>query len=192
MIFFSYQRDKYQFDPSTARFGRIAYPCDSAPPLSAFQATSGLATAQEVETARANYGKNHFDIPVPTFGELFAEHAVAPFFVFQVFCAGLWCMDEYWCVLDPSFLRFPRGADLVNAHRYYSLFTLFMLIVFECTTVFQVRSSSPCSPPMPGCALLTPPTHTAPPHCQRVPQHVDQAVRHHDAPRKQVDRGSDG
>ncbi|KPV77055.1 uncharacterized protein RHOBADRAFT_48125 [Rhodotorula graminis WP1] len=117
LIFFSYQRDKYQFDPATQRFTRIAYPCDSAPALSTFHAASGgLKTAADIETARANYGKNHFDIPVPTFGELFAEHAVAPFFVFQVFCAGLWCMDEYW---------------------YYSLFTLFMLIVFECTTVFQ-------------------------------------------------------
>ncbi|GAA6000885.1 hypothetical protein JCM10207_004705 [Rhodosporidiobolus poonsookiae] len=115
--FFSYQRDKYLFTPSSGTFSRISYPADSAPPLSTFQSSKGLATAQEIDQTRHDYGKNIFDIPVPTFGELFAEHAVAPFFVFQLFCAGLWVIDgEYW---------------------YYSLFTLFMLVVFECTTVFQ-------------------------------------------------------
>ena len=71
---------------------------------------------KEVKQKMEKYGKNKFDIPIPTFLELMKEHTMAPFFVFQVFCVGLWMLDDMW---------------------YFSLFTLFMLIVFESTVVFQ-------------------------------------------------------
>ncbi|CAN9173138.1 unnamed protein product [Alternaria alternata] len=81
-----------------------------------YDADKGLTSPAEIERIAQHYGTNEFDIPVPTFTELFKEHAVAPFFVFQIFCVGLWMLDEYW---------------------YYSLFTLFMLVAFESTVVWQ-------------------------------------------------------
>jgi cation-transporting ATPase 13A1 len=111
-------------------FARLPYPSTSKPALSTFSSPNGLQ-AREAENVESRYGKNEFDIPVPTFFELFGEHATAPFFVFQIFCVALWCLDEYW---------------------YYSLFTLFMLVVFECTTVFQVRGPIRC---MYACLMLT-------------------------------------
>lgn len=113
---FQYQRDTYiVVNPNPITFGPLAYPCTDKPPISTFTNPKGLAQ-KRAEELITQYGKNEFDIPIPTFTELFSEHATAPFFVFQIFCVALWCLDEYW---------------------YYSLFTLFMLIVFECTVVWQ-------------------------------------------------------
>ncbi|CAG8588606.1 7711_t:CDS:10 [Funneliformis caledonium] len=123
-ISFFYQKKKYVWDFDKKMFNKLRYPADQNPVVSIFQNAKGLETVNEIKSVQETYGFNRFDIPVPTFRELFKEHAVAPFFVFQLFCVGLWIMDEYW---------------------YYSLFTLFMLVVFESTrlkTLAEFRSMS--------------------------------------------------
>ncbi len=126
--------------------------------LAWYGSTRGYTRATDLAAARRKWGENAFEIPQPSFLALLGEAALAPFFVFQVslssqdrpissareppvsrslatclpsfsarsvrpaqvFCVLLWCLDEYW---------------------YYSLFTLAMLIVFECTVVLQRQGS---------------------------------------------------
>ena len=62
------------------------------------------------------YGMNKMHIPIPDFIEIYKEHLVMPFFVFQLFTTCLWLLDDYW---------------------YFSLMSLVMLFMFEGTVVFQ-------------------------------------------------------
>ncbi|KAF7558358.1 hypothetical protein G7046_g5796 [Stylonectria norvegica] len=115
---FLFQKRRFLYDPETKSFATLQYAIDvePKPKIGHFQSSKGLDKQAELSRLEQHYGSNTFDIPVPTFAELFKEHAVAPFFVFQIFCVGLWMLDEYW---------------------YYSLFTLFMLVAFESTVVWQ-------------------------------------------------------
>lgn len=89
---------------------------DHHPIVFIFQKSKGLSSNhEELHKLERSHGKGKFDIPIPIFSELLKEHAVAPFFVFQMFSVALWCMDEFW---------------------YYSLLTMFMLCSFECTSVY--------------------------------------------------------
>lgn len=117
-ISFLFQKRRFLYDLTRNTFSPVSFAIDQDPRplLSTFQESRGLSSRTELQKVQEHYGDNTFDIPVPNFTELWKEHAVAPFFVFQIFCVGLWLLDEYW---------------------YYSLFTLVMLVGFESTVVWQ-------------------------------------------------------
>ncbi|KAI9649910.1 putative cation-transporting ATPase 1 [Ciborinia camelliae] len=117
-VSFLFQKRRFLYDASKNSFAPLTYSIDLEPKplLETYQKSRGIDSASELSRIHQHYGDNTFDIPVPTFSELFKEHAVAPFFVFQIFCVGLWMLDDYW---------------------YYSLFTLVMLVGFESTVVWQ-------------------------------------------------------
>ncbi|XP_068620911.1 endoplasmic reticulum transmembrane helix translocase [Battus philenor] len=113
-VWFIFQKSKYIYDWEKKQFHTIEFPVNKT--YEEYLESKGYLDDESIDIAEKEYGKNEMIMVVPEFMELFKERATAPFFVFQVFCVALWCLDKYW---------------------YYSIFTLVMLVMFECTLVQQ-------------------------------------------------------
>lgn len=81
-----------------------------------YKNSRGLKTDGEIEKATDKYGPNIFDLPKPTFLQLYKKQLLSPIAVFQFFCTGLWMLDTYW---------------------KYTCFTLMSILGFEASTAFQ-------------------------------------------------------
>eukprot|EP00054_Salpingoeca_dolichothecata_P000146 m.16120 g.16120 ORF g.16120 m.16120 type:complete len:1361 (+) comp10277_c0_seq1:123-4205(+) len=118
--FFVFQKHKYIFEQDEdgiPMFRQVTAPVNR--PLEHYIFTQGL-DEEEAADRFVRYGENKFEILMPSFKELYLEGLLSPFTVFQMFCILLWCLDEYW---------------------QYSLFTLFMMLVFEGTVVMSRRKN---------------------------------------------------
>ena len=70
--------------------------CPAQETFEHYQRSTGFGNEDRVAAALAKWGPNRFVVPLPRFADMLKEQLVAPFFVFQVFCVGLWCLDDYW------------------------------------------------------------------------------------------------
>ncbi|KAL6511787.1 putative manganese-transporting ATPase pdr2 [Orobanche gracilis] len=109
-IYFDFRKQRFIYSNEKNTFCKLPYP--SKETIGYYLKSTGYGTEAKFLAATEKWGRNVFEYPQPTFRRLMKEQIMEPFFVFQVFCVGLWCLDEYW---------------------YYSLFTLFMLFMFEST-----------------------------------------------------------
>lgn len=114
IFWFLFQKTKYVWDADRKQFRGVEFPIHRT--YEEYFESKGHQEDADVQLAERTYGNNNMEMVVPEFLELFVERATAPFFVFQIFSVLLWCLDEYM---------------------YYSLFTLGMLISFECILVQQ-------------------------------------------------------
>lgn len=114
ITWFRYQEIKYVWNIDKKCFHSLQFPI--ADTIEQYINSKGYSSDEQLAKSVQLYGLNKLNIQLPKFNDLFIEKATAPFFVFQVFCITLWCFDKYW---------------------YYSLFTLAMLVLFECTLVKQ-------------------------------------------------------
>ncbi|GMH17830.1 hypothetical protein Nepgr_019671 [Nepenthes gracilis] len=109
-IYIDFRKQRFVYSKEKETFCKLPFPTKEI--FGYYLKCSGHGSEAKVVAATEKWGRNVFEYPQPTFQKLMKEHCMEPFFVFQVFCVGLWCLDEYW---------------------YYSLFTLFMLFLFEST-----------------------------------------------------------
>lgn len=118
IVWFLFQKTKYIFDTETTKFVTTSFPCDEK--ISHYKQWKGYTDQRELQLVEKKFGRNELEMVIPQFKELFIERMTAPFFVFQTFCVGLWCLDEFW---------------------YYALMTLCMLVIFEIVLVkHQLRN----------------------------------------------------
>ena len=111
---FEYHRRRYVFDPEQQHWTKIR--CRTDFPMKFLETWTGFPAAHQLVAGQIRFGPNMFKVKQPTFRELYKAQLLNPFSVFQIFCVLLWAIDDYIV---------------------YSLFSLFMVLMFEGSVVFQ-------------------------------------------------------
>ena len=90
---FEYQQKVFMWSEEQAVFNKLQFPdCET---FGAYL-SQGVLSPEAVKASLEKYGSNSVTLPTPEFRDLYKEHALAPFFVLQIFFVLLWCLDEYW------------------------------------------------------------------------------------------------
>ena len=120
-----FQRQTYVYTPSTKlgeqknKYPNGVFTLYTPPinlPLTSYLNSKGHNSDLEISKNLEKWGKNHLILHIPTFFELLCKQLLSPLAIFQIFCALLWLLDEYWS---------------------YTVWSLVSVVLFEGTSVFQ-------------------------------------------------------
>ena len=121
-FYFEFQKIKFYWNVESKKFEKVDYLFNEK--ISFYQNSSGIYTEEFInsknkeikieeltyERSLKNWGSNNIDIPEPTFKELFIEQALAPLFIFQMFCVLLWMLVclFFFFLLKAKFIKMKR------------------------------------------------------------------------------------
>lgn len=105
----------YIYDKNKKQFFRAKYKKLKNNKVGMFLQSKGL-TKDKINRKRAKFGENEMKIPIPYFLNLFKDHILTPFFIFQLICTFLKIFDN---------------------DSFYSLISIIMVCIFEIIIVTQ-------------------------------------------------------
>ncbi len=91
---FEFQKRRYLWEAGEKKWQKVSFPVSET--MRFYNSSRGLPDDAAVADATARLGLNSFEIPLPTFKDLYAEQCRQPFFVFQVYvCVYIKYICEY-------------------------------------------------------------------------------------------------
>lgn len=111
-LFFEFQKCNYVYSSEKCMFEQVFFPVNL--PVREYLSfeRGSYGGNVPVDHRRFMFGRNCLTMPAPTFMELYKQHLLAPFFVFQAVSILLWVFEDQW---------------------QYSAMTFCMMLVFEAT-----------------------------------------------------------
>ncbi|XP_052083585.1 polyamine-transporting ATPase 13A3-like, partial [Mytilus californianus] len=158
--YFDYQHIRYIWDQGARNFHKLLDLSSNVSCISIQEDFQGFSV-KEQEQKRLVYGDNVIDVDVKSYGKLFMEEVINPFYIFQICSIILWSCDSYYiyasCI---AFISLVSIAVSLYETKRQSI-TLHNMVAFSSSTISVCRGGTayedvPVSNLVPGDLISIP------------------------------------
>ncbi|CAC5383952.1 ATP13A2 [Mytilus coruscus] len=158
--YFDYQHIRYIWDQGARNFQKLLDLSSNVSCISIQEDFQGFSV-KEQEQKRLVYGDNVIDVDVKSYGKLFMEEVINPFYIFQICSIILWSCDSYYiyasCI---AFISLVSIAVSLYETKRQSI-TLHNMVAFSSSTISVCRGGTayedvPVSHLVPGDLISIP------------------------------------